>query len=477
MLNQPEQDDTFQELLNSKKTGAISQITDTDITNEATDPCALCKGRGKAKRSNNQRAIVTVQRRANTKQKVVSLSFDRAVELTSHKKENVLENDALKNVEMSENKQMQNKTNSGTDSDGKVSKTKVTKQTEHQDRGSERGNFGKPSSKEKEEVVSSNKDEVFSFETGDGDLPVPQARDDKQRIAPPPIRLRQAWASPTQVRQHATSSVTQSRATNTESKRDKSKLSKKSSTELPINKKYSEAEEVCETDSVDPNKFEKQPDLDKERSVGQVNGEANVSVFQSKQKRKKRIDLKIPQADDYAPTEKAVSQSKDNPKPKPFEHTKTDTKTGNESSKNVDKETATNTNTITETKSHGMGDAEIAPEKSKMENSPDDTKNSKPDNLMVNKKDKTKKNKKPRTSLFSWSPFRKKPFLKQKLHDNTLEDHTAKTASKGYIAKTSMADVMYMQGRVAISQTLTEMFAASHPEKVAGPHQDKTGQK
>ena len=484
MLNQPEQVHDSVEYKDSKDSSAstdLHHITDTDWAKENGDSCPRCKPRDsaeKAKRTVKHRAKVTVQRRANTNQKVVSLSFDKAVELTSIDNVNHFGKSLSSSispdpeVEKSGEECMQQ----NADCDASTEKKKILATTPNSTKEEQE----KVSSPDFSDVVSltfSDKtetwypaDEVASFST---------ARDEPQHIAPPPIRLRQAWASPTSARQQRTSTCTKSKETNTEPRREHKQL-RKSTTELATKDGKSDFRadnkpEPC-SDSTS-NSHEKPGSIIEGfgnlKLRSQVTGEPTrnptTKAAQSKQKQRKRIDIKIPQPDQCVDYDEPGMLSE--PKKHPTELTKGNTKTGRakgEAVGNID----TETNNSSGLKSHGMGDAQTVKETISCDDRndgpacPGDADSSNPDNFSENVTAKQRKSKKMGASLFSWYPFKRRSVLKQKTSDSKLVASSTKLPSAAYVAKTSMADILYMQGRVSMPQSLTAMFAASNPEKL-----------
>ncbi|GFS01712.1 hypothetical protein ElyMa_006428600 [Elysia marginata] len=474
MLNQLEHGDPLHECSKSSLGSSAAYCqAETDSTTEGNDPsCSRKKTKGsfgKTKRNVNQRAKVTVLRKANrpTNQQVVSLSFNKAIELTSFGGKDFLGTTALENekVERPEDEQMPHRA-ADCDAASSISHDENQANASSQDIS----NYISIPQTEKPESLS-HEDEVFSFSS---------TTEESQNIAPPPIRLRQAWASPTPVRQQRTSSAKESKATNTEKKRDKSNKSLRPAPETSAKNKDLGSQPDSEIKSEDHSYLEEQPGLETVGSVKEVADQTTNIAPQSKQKKKKRIDVKIPQAHDYCTAEEPGVQNRPNNNTTAKE--KMDKKTGPENEYEAD--TITIDKNTAETKSHGMGDAEIA-HKIDMHQPVDEretnfgetdtpTNNTKANNQKV----KTNRTKKAAASLFSWHPFKKKSHLKQKSNEPGLDEVVGKTAGKtSFVAKTSMTDALYKQSRVAMSQTLTEMFAASHPEKIAAVHRDNPGPK
>ncbi|KAK3765964.1 hypothetical protein RRG08_002207 [Elysia crispata] len=479
MLNQPEQTNQLHECLDSKDAlgcAVTYHSTDADSTNEGDKLCGRCKDIGSAaaaKRNLNHRAKVTVQRRANTNQKVVSLSFDKAIELTHSANINILDTAGQvsvssrrfedSNVDTVEDKQMLCKADCGSSTLENTSLSTnlhFSKENNGKARGHDNSEIASITSSDKPEAWLPE-DEVSSFST----------EDESQNIAPPPIRLRQAWASPTLARKQRTASVPmESKATNTEFTWQKNKQSLKGTSETSDKKVNLKTQADSKTDN--SRDFEKQCSPGSERTVDDSRGDPTNGLVERKQKKKKQIDIKIPQTDQSVDDERSSSK---------YEFKKLGTEQMKSDKKTIPPEDEVNnknvTNITTDTKSHGMGDAEIVHEcnekqlDSETVTYPGDT-----DSTSESKRAKNKKAKKMGANLFSWSPFKRKPHLKQTTSKSKFEISLGKATSKDYMSKTSMADVLYRQARVDIPQSITEMFAASNPEKVATVdqnHQEK----
>ncbi|RUS74533.1 hypothetical protein EGW08_017705 [Elysia chlorotica] len=461
MLNQPEQEDLFVEYLDSKE--AIASAADADTTNESEKDCSRCKIRnapGAAKRNLNHRAKVTVQRRANRNQKVVSLSFDKAVELTGAAYANILEtadNVATPSVKIeceNESTLDDERTLDRADCDTSRSESIGLSPTLHVSKKTNKA-YEHDNSKVASAQLPS-KAEAWLPETEGASISKEEGAKDES-IAPPPIRLRQAWASPTLGRQKQATSVLETKATNTEAIWSKKKqLQKGTPASLFIKGGSDNAVMLGKNSS-----------SESERSIVGPQEDQGKSFAEHKSKNKTRLGIDLNNVKSACADSFCVkNQSEEMKSDKSTLHIPTG-------------DDANNTTFAifgADSKSHGMGDAQLIREGNEKQNDDEtgacsaDTEHS-----SQKKRAKSKKAKKMGGALFSWSPFKKKPHQKQKNNDSKLDDSPEKAESGGSVKKTSLADVFYRQGRVDMPESITAMFAASHPEKIvaADPnHQD-----
>ncbi|GFO20169.1 hypothetical protein PoB_004667400 [Plakobranchus ocellatus] len=496
MLNQPEQtSETCEWKDENDSTTDISPVhkNETDSERDCAEPGCRRKSmtsEGKIDGSRNHRAKVTVQRRANTNLKVVSLTLDKAIDKFGDQRkpvgfQNMSANAAC--IDGKTEKQSDKHSWFKIENDLSSEKKKATVSFLDPVEGnvddylcseSDSSNLFSSLPRDKAEVFSARVENVIPLCVREHDC-------QPQHIPPPPIRLRQAWVSPTPPRRQPTTSTQKSKGTNTGSRRKREKqaegnIRRPSSDGASI----SQAEDATKLESSIPN-----TDKDPEKShdfASEYPEDESLYCNESKTKATEGND------------KNAQGQENSKHMNMPYDWTESLRDNDDTSTKKCARKSASEaikkdsrishhdgivskpSNNVEDLKTSGTGEEDDVHRKKEtgeeVDSKSDINVNSTSD-AQDNNTPKKKTRKKKVASLFSWSRFKKKVELNKK--DSTCSPTLASSAYTAHgnsnVANTSMAAVLYMQGRVAVPQKVTEMFAACKPK--IDHQQDQTSNK